>query len=75
MATTNKILQYFLNLLIAIDCMANAIAGGDPHHTISYRVGTRWRNSFMCKFINALFGHDHCQDVAQNGDIGKAVLK
>jgi hypothetical protein len=69
-----KIGQYFLNVLIAIDYLANAVAGGDPDESISERLGREWPNSFMRKFVDFLFGKNHCKEAGCK-DTGKAVLK
>ncbi len=33
------LLKYILNILIALDCLCNAILFGDPQETISSRIG------------------------------------
>ena len=55
---------YVINVLVGIDQLANAILGGDPMETISFRAalaredGAQW-GCVMCKFLN-LFQRDHC---------------
>jgi hypothetical protein len=64
MTMMNKIGRYFLNLLIVLDELGNALTGGSPEETISSRsakamlAGKRW-GCLMCKFLN-LFQKDHC---------------
>lgn len=47
--------RYGLNMLIALDQLVNALAGGDPDETISSRLGKYHANSVMGKLVNAVF--------------------
>lgn len=57
--------RYFWNLLIALDQLANAGAGGEPDETISSRWGrTRENNPVAdvgCKVLDVV-DKDHCAD-------------
>jgi len=37
--TRKKVFKYFLNVLVGLDQMGNALLGGDPDETISSRLG------------------------------------
>lgn len=56
--------SYFLNLLIALDQLGNAIVAGDPDETISsragkaQRAGRRW-GCILCRMLD-WFERDHC---------------
>lgn len=56
--------QYFWNILIAIDQLANTILLGDPQETISSRAdkaaveGKRW-GCVLCKLLNVV-QKNHC---------------
>lgn len=61
--------QYFFNVLIALDQMANTLIGGAPDETLSsvaYRMsvtkGTHWRWGFARSTIDSIFWFekDHC---------------
>ncbi len=55
---------YVCNVLIALDQLANAVLGGEPCDTISYRAAVarlnrrRW-GCALCRFLD-LFQRDHC---------------
>lgn len=66
--------QYFLNIFIAIDHLANAILLGNPDETISARLGREYPNSFLCKVVDFIFRRGHCKDVAKNGDGGIELI-
>ena len=57
--------QYFWNLLIALDQLANTILFGDPDETMSSRMGKYvrrgrgWFPCHLCKILN-WFEKDHC---------------
>lgn len=70
-----KLGQYFFNLLISVDQFANALFGGCPDECISARLWREYPNSVLRKFVDILFGKDHCKRVAEEGDSGKAVIK
>lgn len=67
--------QYFFNILIALDQLANTLFFGDPDETISSRLGREYPNSILRKVVDFFFGKGHCRDVADNGDSGKSILK
>lgn len=70
-----SIKQHLWNILLAVDYLANAIAGGDPEETISQRLGREYPHSFLRKFVDFLFGKGHCEKANQTGTNGKAVIK
>lgn len=58
--------KYIWNILIALDQLGNALAGGDPQETISSRMGKHLVKhdncpfcNFLCKLLN-LIQKDHC---------------
>ena len=63
---------YVVNILVGMDQLANAILGGDPMETISFRAalaqedGAKW-GCLMCKFLN-LFQNNHCQRTVGSTD-------
>lgn len=64
------VLRYGLNLLISLDCLANAILCGHPNETISERLGRKLiRNPnhltarIVC-FTLGLFDRNHCRKAA-----------
>jgi hypothetical protein len=57
-------LQYARNVLIAFDQFCNAILGGDPGDTISYRAAVARQSNakwacVLCRFLD-LFQQGHC---------------
>lgn len=58
--------RYLWNLLIALDQLGNALAGGFPDETISSRAGKCARKGgshfchFLCRLLN-LFQDNHCE--------------
>ena len=71
------IVQYFYNLLIALDCLGNAVIGGNPHQTISARLGrAQLRKSkygaWLAKILDWI-DPKHCENAAKYGDRGKEV--
>lgn len=61
--------RYFLNVLIAIDQLLNALLAGDPDETISSRMGkyvARGRGFIpcvLCKLLDIIFREkDHCKN-------------
>jgi len=61
--------RYFLNVLIAIDQLLNALLAGDPDETISSRMGkyvARGRGlipCMLCKLLDVVFREkDHCKN-------------
>jgi hypothetical protein len=65
------------NVLVAIDQLGNAIAGGDPDETISSRAGKLNRQrlwaTMLCNFLNWL-DPGHCTDAIEP-DEGEKALK
>ena len=64
----NKIWKWFLNILLALDFLGNALTGGDPEETISSRIGKKRVKGkdcvicrFLCKFLDWLDPR-HCRD-------------
>ncbi|SCU95503.1 conserved hypothetical protein [Cupriavidus necator] len=53
--------RYLWNLLISLDQLANAVAGGSPDETISSRAGKEGRRwgCILCRFLH-WFDRDHC---------------
>lgn len=46
-------MKWLKNVLIGLDQLANAIAGGDPDETISSRCGKREHSNRFCKWLCA----------------------
>ncbi len=72
-------LRYLHNLLVALDQLLNAVAGGDPSETISSRAGKRADQGnraarVFCWLIGIALGHDHCHDAEEPDEGGEAVL-
>ena len=42
-----------MNVLVGLDQLANALAGGDPDETISSRCGKREHSNRICKWLCA----------------------
>jgi hypothetical protein len=60
-----KLIQYFWNILIAVDQFANTLLGGDPDETMSSRMGKNIRagKCKLCKltcYFLGLIQKDHC---------------
>jgi len=79
-------MSYVGNILVSIDQLGNAIAGGNPDCTISGRVGyyanhawdfTKWYWVMMQFIINRTFfpldGPDHCHFAYHNDDSEKYI--
>lgn len=68
---------YWLNLLVALDELGNALTGGDPGETISSRAakarneGREW-GCLLCRLLDWI-QNDHCKD-ALNPDAGKDAV-
>ena len=69
-----KIKKYLFNLLISFDQFVNTVAGGDPDETISGRLGRRFPNSEFRRFVDFLFGSDHCEKAIEADEGKDAVL-
>ena len=70
-----KIGKYLFNILISFDQFVNTLAGGDPDETISGRLGRLFPNSEFRKFVDFLFGKDHCTKAIEDDEGKDAVLK
>lgn len=74
---------YAFNLFVGIDCLANAVIGGDPAETISSRLGKGKRarkpvHTFLSRGVDLLFEilfqqKNHCEWSIQH-DEGKYAL-
>lgn len=72
-----KVCEYFWNILISIDQLANTILGGDPDETISSRSGKRqdeqlWAK-WLCWFLNKI-QTDHCKKSIEKDEGDRQVL-
>ena len=68
--------NYFINILVAVDELVNAIALGSPHETISSRVGRNYPGTLVCKIINSIvfWKYDHCQNSIEPKDYENGAL-
>jgi len=71
--------QYLINILVALDQLANALSFGDPRETISSRAdkamrdGKKW-GCLLCKLLSKI-QKDHCQK-AYDPNVGdRAIIK
>lgn len=67
--------QYFWNLFIALDQLANTIVGGDPDETISSRCGKRVKITpcyWLCRALH-LLDKEHCEESIEKGEGDRAV--
>ena len=68
--------QYLVNILVGVDQLANAVLGGDPMQTISYRSAMaeeehkRW-GCVLCRWLSKI-QKDHCERTRISTD--RAVL-
>lgn len=46
----------------------NTWLGGSPDKCFSTRLWEEYPNSFMRKFVDFIFGKDHCKRSAESGD-------
>lgn len=60
-----SIKQWYFNLWIARDQFMNAFTGGKPDETISSRLWKYHRDSWMRKFVDFIFGKNHCENSAE----------
>ena len=73
-----KVCQYFWNILIALDQLANTILGGDPDETISSRAGKRQHDQLWAKWLCWLLNKidtEHCKDSVEQDEGNNEVLK
>ena len=61
-----KILRWAFNCLIAVDQLVNALFGGSPDECVSSRLYDHYPNSILRKFVDIIFGKDHCKRSASN---------
>lgn len=76
---------YVINVLVTLDCLGNALSGGDPDETISSRSGkaAEYEQSItpaswgfgcrMCSFL-AIFQQDHCKKAIARWKGRRAVI-
>jgi hypothetical protein len=70
--------RYLLNILISIDEFVNTLAGGDPHETISSRVGKRTTTCIFCAglcWVLNKINKDHCKNAIDPNAGEEAVIK
>lgn len=75
-------MSYVLNVLIAIDCLASAILGGQPGQTLSGRAGSAYlegklRGKIFAPIINfIMMNPNHCVQAVEDDKLrAKAVLE
>lgn len=71
-----KLKKYIYTILIALDRLGNALAGGDSRETISSRVGKNPKCSFLAAWLHKLLnwlqpGHCEKSKETEHKDIGK----
>jgi hypothetical protein len=76
--------SYLYNLAVTLDCLGNAISGGDPDETISSRCakaslveqaeGRYAGGCRMCAFL-AIFQQDHCTKALERNKGSRAVIQ
>ena len=70
--------KYFLNVLIALDQLGNALRGGDPDETISsaagkaQKQGKRWA-CILCRWLDKL-DPNHCAKNIERDEGSDAVI-
>ena len=74
-----SILQYLLNLAIALDKMGNALLLGHPDESISRRCARAenagiWGFRHICQVLDKLIGPHHCYISDEPGTKGKEIL-
>jgi len=70
--------RYFWNILISIDQLFNALAGGDPDETISSRVGKRVDHCMLCRWFCTVLNKinpQHCKNSIEIDEGGNASTK
>jgi len=72
----NKIKVFVINILLAIDQLANVLMLGDPDETISSRAGRVWPNSLWARFIDTImfWQTDHCHKAVERGEGTRDLL-
>lgn len=74
-----KLIQYFWNVLVALDQFANTLLGGDPDETMSSRMGKDIRENKckLCRVICYLLGliqKDHCNKSIEPDEGSRQVV-
>ncbi|WP_234015477.1 hypothetical protein [Burkholderia sp. BE12] len=69
---------YVHSCFYSLDCLGNAIAGGDPRETISSRAGKAMNNGrvwgcVLCRFLN-IFQKDHCLKSIEVNEGQRAII-
>ncbi len=74
--------QYFLNVLIGVDQLGNALLGGDPDETISSRTGKHIRNHpadrglyYWLGWILDKIDRNHCADSIEEDEGEDAIIE
>lgn len=60
--------KYIFNVLMALDILLNAIAGGSYREPISSRIGKNPKCSFLAEFLHKILNwleNNHCEDSAK----------
>jgi hypothetical protein len=68
--------RWLFNVLVGLDQLANAFAGGDPDETISSRCGKREKTNRFCKWLCAWLNRldpRHCAESIEADEGSKAV--
>jgi len=69
-------MPYAKAVLIALDQLGNAVAGGWPDETISSR-SWRWHvsgiRSWPCRALDFIFGDRHCKDSFDSERLGRQL--
>ena len=67
--TKDEILKrYIENQFLAVDQSVNAVTGGSEDETISSRLGRNYRGTFLEKFVDIIFGNNHCENALEDSD-------
>lgn len=74
-----KLTQYFWNVLVALDQLANTLLGGDPDETMSSRMGKdiKANKCKLCKVICYFLGlieKDHCNKSIEPDEGSRQVV-
>jgi hypothetical protein len=68
--------KWIVNVLVGVDQLANAFAGGDPDETISSRCGKRQKSNKVCRWLCGLLNkidRRHCAKSIEP-DVGRRAL-
>lgn len=75
-----RVAEYFWNLLIALDQLANTILGGDPDETMSSRMGKNIKEGrcklckVICFFLNKI-DKNHCEKSIEPDEGSRQVTR